>query len=314
VTTLAAPLGITSTAVHADDVYWSSLDVYGGPNGLVARVPADGGTPDPLDLRTNGASLAWVDQATQTVFTMSLPKGDPQTVWSSPTGQSVRLLALDGDIAWLAVGDGLARVTLGGAGYEVVASGFEGGVSAADPTTNAVYFATLGPEVSTDVPGHPNGEIQRIALDTMSVSVVADHVDTPIAIKVRDGSVYWAEAGSLSTYDVDGTNTNLGTVGRVARASTDGAGRESLLEGVIQATSIELDDVFLYVASRGTVGGVTPDKEGWVSDGAVMRVPRAGGAAETLIDRVDASALSLSKEAVFFGSWNYGVVMRVDLP
>lgn len=322
VTTLAATLGITATVVHDADVYWSALDVYAGPHGLVARVPAEGGSPDPvvlgqaapLDLRSNGASLAWVDHATGTLFAMPLPAGEATVVWAAPPGQSVRLLALSGETAWLSVGGALARTSLDGSAYEVVASGFEGGVSAADATADAVYFTTLGPEVVTDSVGHPEGLVARLALDSLAVSIVADHVDTPSAIEVRDGVVYWAEAGSLATYDVEGTSVNLGTIGRVARASTDGSGRVSLLEGVVQATSIELDDVFVYVASRGTVGGVDPNDVGWVSDGAVTRVPRGGGSAETLLDRIDASALSLSPDAVFFGSWNYGVVLRVDLP
>lgn len=322
VTTLAATLGITSTALHGEDLYWSSMDVYVGPHGIVARVPVAGGSPDPValgqsgpfDLRSNGTLLAWVDHQTETLFAMPLPVGDATPVWSAAAGQTIRLLAVAGDTAWLSVNDALARVSLDGSAYEVVASGLEGGVVAAEPTADALYFATLGPEVFTDSPGHPDGLIQRLSLDTLESSVLVEHVDTPTAIKVRDGALFWAEAGSRATYDVEGKSVNLGTIGRLSRASVDGSGRVSLREGLVQPTSIELDDLFVYVASRGTVGGVDPEDMGWVSDGAVIRVPRAGGAAETLLDHVDASALSLSPDAVFFGSWNYGLVMRVDLP
>jgi hypothetical protein len=165
-------------------------------------------------------------------------------------------------------------------------------------------------------PGHPEGTIQRISLSAPEVTLIAQHLDTPMALATAAGTLYWAEAGSLATY-TDGSAQNpenLGTLGRIVRSGLDGSNPTTLADQQTQCVALAVDATHVYWANSGTAGGSDPQAVDYTSDGALLRVPLAGGPTEVVMPAIDARNLVLSTDAVFFSSWFYGLVMKIAKP
>jgi hypothetical protein len=192
-------------------------------------------------------------------------------------------------------------------------------VAAAHLDGGWLYLADQGPEIDqpaagSTIGGHPEGQIARVSLTTGEVQHLAAHLDTPGAVTVAGGALYWAESGSMATYDVGGEATNLGTLGRVVRAGLDGSSPVVIADQLVQPGDLAADGTHLYWGCAGTPGGTDPADIVYHSDGALMRAPLAGGAPETVMPAIDAWRLALSGDTVFFASYQYGVILAKPKP
>jgi hypothetical protein len=322
-TVVAATLGVDGIVARSGSIYWSALDVYAGPNGLVAKSPAVGGVATPLVtgqsapnyLHAAGDLLVWSDSSTHAIYRMALPAGDAEVVYeASASDAPPRVLDADADQVYFTTGTEVAHVAAIGGPPSIVATGFAS-VSAAKVVGSDVYVADLGADTMDEVdgelvPGHSAGRIVRVSPSSNTAVTIASAVDTPSAIAADTDSLYWAAAGSRATYDVDNTSVNRGTLGRIVRSGLGGENPITLADSLVKPNAIVLDGGYLYWSEGGTVGGIDPADISFTSDGGVKRILLSGGsAAETIMPAVDASNLAVSNDGVFFSSWTYGVVL-----
>lgn len=319
----AALVGADSFVTFGADLYWGSPGV--NAVGEIASVPMAGGpvTPRttavgwPERLHSNGQWLVFSDVTKPGLYRMALPSGPVETVLTA-SGAAPKLLEVVGTQVYFTTGSDIERVGLMGGAPVVLASGFVD-VSAARAWGAYLYVADLGPEIDQPfgdvvVAGHPEGTLSRLTFASGLVEPLLDHLDSPVAVAPTDDALYWAESGSMATFAVGSANENAGSLGRIGRSSLDGSARSVLADQLIQPVDLAVDGATVYFASAGTVGGLDPQSFGYEPDGKLARVPTTGGAIETVMPSIDARNLLVTKDAIFFASWNLGLVFRKAKP
>ena len=181
-----------------------------------------------------------------------------------------------------------------------------------DPVGGKMYWTTTY-----------DGLVRRANLDGTELETIADlggSSTTGIAVDGVSGKVYWAQAASVWSSDLDGSNAAVllevgapgfiqditlepssGKIylsnwigmgnGRLQRANLDGSGLEDVLPSVDQGPA-------------GLAVDAASDKVYWASwnidlfdNGAVRRANLDGSGVETLVDDIDADSLTLDLSA-----------------
>ncbi len=317
----AAFVGAESLVVQDTSIVWSTpgVDVIGE----IASAPIAGGATKPLvtggwptRLHSNGTYFVWSDNTTPGIYRMLVAGGPVETLWQQSPKPYV--LDVDATTVYFTTGTDVQSIPSNGAAPAIaslMATGFID-VSAGRVDHDQLYVADIGLEVdtpqgNTTFPGHPDGTMSRISLADHQVEALATNLDTPVAIAVSNSVLVWAESGSLTTYGgPNNTSYDAGTLGRVMRSGLDGSNPSVVADHQVKPGAVAIDETRIYWANAGTVGGVDPASLVYVSDGNIMRAPLVGGAPEIFMPSIDARALTLTDDAVFFSSWYYGIIVR----
>lgn len=272
---------VLSLALANGQLYW--LDMGG-----VGRVPTDassagteiatGGTGDVFALggtiATNATTVFWADG--------DFPSGSVDSVATSGTGRATIAqvdepigVAIDATNIYFstfgssdnAVGT-IVKQPLGGGASIVLASGLSTvGPIAIDSTT--VYWSDMfGGVASVPIAG---GSVTTLVPPqyTLPPSTILD--DSPAAIAVANGSVYWTST------PLDGTSP-----GTIDAVSTSGGAARVVATPVTRPTGLAVDDTFVY---WGEVGAITEQGLGVppiADQGSLSRVELVGGTPQVL--------------------------------
>jgi hypothetical protein len=168
------------------------------------------------------------------------------------------VIAADTTDLYVAGFDGIVRVPKGG-GTPVPLTDEQGFKDGLAIDAEHVYFSRL-----------VSGEIVRLPKRGGAAEVVASHQVRPWGIVVDDDAVYWACQGDEEP-GVEETPPG----GAIAKVSKKGGDVVVLAPGEQTPVSLTLDGDWVYFAD-----GVWGD-----DNGSIRRVPRAGGAVQTLASR-----------------------------
>lgn len=264
----------SGVAVGGDTVYFSLLDGRVGKTGLlggpVTQLPFVGESPSALALDGPRLFTASVD-AQLIVVTATDGSSLQPLAENQPAPQS---LALDaGHVFWINYGYGIkagsvARVAKDGGEVEVLAGSIDQGIDVA-VDDDAVYFTSWGIDAG----------VYRIDKATLELQWLLGTPDRPTGIAIDEESIYFAVG------DLSGT-TSLGKMPKL------GGEVEFLNQDLPRVLRLAVDESHVYFTASGKVD----------LTGTTGRVPKTGGAMETLAVTSDAlhSSLALDKEAVYF--------------
>lgn len=220
-----------------------------------ALEPVATGHPDVWEMAADATHVYWVEAGQLD------ERGDLRRM--ARGGGTVETLAsIDGRTYALALGDTdvfLAQTFGGNGGYQgsVVRVAKTGG----DPVVltegfNPTSVTVDGAWVYYSLARSPDGSIWRVAADGGTPELVVDDVDNPWDLVAADGDLYYSEM-------------NRGRMMRV----TPGAAPVVLADGWIGTLWMDVDATHVYFGACATGECATP---------TLYRVPRAGGALETL--------------------------------
>jgi hypothetical protein len=318
----AAFVGADELLVHEGLLYWDTPGIT--ENGEIARVAVTGGASEPFysdkswpdGLKASSNGLIWSNVTKPGIYRMaSAGQAQPDIVWTPNDGTNPYVLAADDTTIYFTTGADVRAIPVQGGAPTVLAQGLIN-VSAARIVGSILYVVDLGPEIYQPMnggsfPGHPEGTISALNLSTLSLSAVAQHLDTPVSVIPANGALYWAESGSLTTYaGPNNTGFDAGTLGRVVRANMDGSSPTVVADKLVHPGSLAADAAHVYWVDTGTVGGKDPSVIAYVSNGDVMRAPLTGGPAETVMPSIDARSLAMDQDSIYFASWFYGIIFR----
>jgi hypothetical protein len=320
----AFAVGADALWIDGADLYWSAAGL--DAEGMIGKVPLAGGATVTLAhddqyadcLHGNGVTLAWNDWGVPGVYTMPKTGGPVETLWSPPAGERPQVLEMDASYVYLSTGTALSAVPLAGGSVLALGGGFTNLV-AARLDDGWLYVADSGPIVEQTFDGHvidgrPEGSILRLSLTTGERQLLAQHLDSPSDLVLAGGALYWAEGGSMATYDVEGQLMNLGSLGRVVRANPDGGNPTPIADGVVHPVALAADATHLYWGCAGTGGGADPANTVFIANGSLMRAALAGGAVETVMPSIDVMRVALSSDAVVFSSYLRGLIVKKAKP
>ncbi|HNS98197.1 MAG TPA: DUF5050 domain-containing protein [Polyangiaceae bacterium] len=219
-TTLAQASGPWAIALNNDNVYWTNTS-----DGSIRRVVKPGGQPVVL------------------VTGESSPRGiaidEKQMYWTTSTGGQVRRANLDGTSP-----DSLVA----GQNYPL-------GIAVDDTW---VYWTEVGASYSLGDCGQADGRIARAKkADGSSHTTLASNQACPLNLVVKDGLVYWVNAGTVtgSNYNYDGT---------IQQANTDGSDAKLVATGQDRPYGIAVGDNAIFWTNQGVYAG----------QGSVMKIAR----------------------------------------
>lgn len=172
-----------------------------------------------------------------------------------------------------------------------------------------------------DGPPTANGEVRRAFLDGNTSAAIVPKLDSPVAIAIRDGVVYWTNdgdsdvSGYVMTSDVTGSGAsrvasnqshphgiatggtyvywaNMGD-GTIMRAQPNGAGLTRLFTDRATPSDVAVDDLAIYWVEAGT----PPD----FADGKVMAARLDGSDVRTIAAaQRDPRAIAIDGSAVYW--------------
>ncbi len=168
-------------------------------------------------------------------------------------------LAIDDRYVYWTSGDRVRSAPLAGGPARTLATG--SGLRRLVASAGFVYF-TEGTA----------GRVTRVDREGGPVEMIGSGV-YPDGIAVRDGTVYWTNAGMSAGDPGDGS---------IAQAMIDGAQQTLLVDKLIQPAGIALDDAFVYFTSSSQGCFASSDGPGGCYGGGISRVSRNGGTVTNL--------------------------------
>jgi len=288
-----------SIAVDALNVYWT-MHGGSGAKGTVMRAPLDGGTPAivaasqdlPDGIEIDAVNVYWANGG-GAIMSAPIAGGVATAI---ATGQSPRgPIAIDATNIYWANFDSVMRAPLGGGVATPLATGqaFIAGL-AVDATS--AYWSTPG----NTFDGAP-ALVKKVPLAGGAPSTVAS-ARAQISgsdVVVDAGGLYWTVRGENDKSD-----------GVVMALKSPGAPIEIACRQATPTGAIAVDATHVYWANWGG-----HDANGSYTNGAIMKAPRAGGAATVLVTAQPApSALRVDATSVYWrngGDRGDGTIMRV---
>jgi hypothetical protein len=251
---LVAPWGIASDGNHV----FFTVTNYSGTGSLM-RVATDGSgltvlapsQAEPFDVVLDATHVYWTDNLSSGGKVAKMPKlGGSEVVLASSQNRPVGLSIDDDRVYFAAYGSHAVRsVGKGGAGLTDLATGQTGARHTAvdSGTSGSVYFTTSG-----------DGAVRRVAKTGGAVASVSATVDSPWVV-VADPT------GSELFFTRFAPGGDVHRIAKTAQGATPGVVAASQSSPMY----VHADATHVYFGSH-------------VSSGSVARVPKSGGAVETL--------------------------------
>jgi hypothetical protein len=276
----AAPLAIDSTGVYCTNQFSTN------PAPAILKMPLGGGAPAVI------ASLS--------ILPAAIAVDATGVYWTSPgRGQVYFQDAGASELSRLLAPGSVMKISLDGGLPTVLASG-QVGVGAIAIDENNVYW-TAGTVVNFGTPQfRRESSVVKMPLGGGTpATFVSGQIDS-FRIAVDAANIYWLNRG---------TGENGYTDGSVMKASLTNGLPITLATGQVNLTDMAIDATSVYWATMGS-----PQDDGtggYVGDGAVMKVPLAGGTPTTIASgQLAAAALAIDATSVYWANDIDGSLMK----
>jgi hypothetical protein len=153
---------------------------------------------------------------------------------------------------------------------------------------NSVYWTSYVPNGA-----QPNGAVNAVPMAGGPTSTIVSQQDVSVGLAVRDGDVYWV--------DVDPTANTLSVMGLHNGVTT------TLATGITSVTDLAVDDTYVYWCNEGTYDKL-------FVDGALMRVPRAGGSTSVVLSpTTNPYALAVDANNIYWTDYSTSTLYEMPL-
>lgn len=267
------PVAVSSSEVDLEELRVAGDRLLYRANQHVAAVPVDGGLPTVLVSCANRSGLAVTDAGFYSWCNGSLTLRDvlDAGIRADTVIDGFRAAAAGDWMFFCQNTSELDRIpaTLPDGGWTQV-NGLTGGYQSLATNSSELFYMTQ------------HGSLFHVAFASGSGTELEQNQPAPGEIAVDDTAVFWVAA----------TDTDQG----VLRGRPFAAGQSTVLAtGLNRPDGVAIDERYVYVTLRGTPPAYT--------DGAIVRVPREGGAVEPMVEGVVLPhAIAVTDSLVIFTS------------
>ena len=278
------------------DVYWTNegpCDQYDNNcMGNVLRLAANGKEGEATILAMNQARPTGIALDETSVYGANGGSGNIMRLPIDGTGQAAVFVSNQQDVVDLTVDAEAVYWCVFNGGIrtrgkqpnaqdrEIVFIGQQPSGIGVDPATHVLYFSV--PSVTNNNnPDVKDGTLRYVHPEGGAPTIIADNQNGLGAPTVLGKTVFWASTGE-------------GTVSFAA--PTGGQGTKILATAQSRPKRVAVDETHVYWTTLGSLGD-----GGDVGDGAIVRVPRAGGVPETVAkEQLRASAIAVDAKSIYW--------------